>query len=288
MQRRLKATLFFALGLSFLLTTILFAQSKQPVQRWEYFTLETCDGRELNKYGDEGWELVGVASRENNCPKYTLKRFKSADAPKYVDPDARPRPTADMPMCALTIAQAPKFRGIRLGMDVKELLSLFPGSEENPDVKKAFEIAKKPDGDQGLAYIGFTARQYQTAKETKELFADVSHYTFQIFDDRVVSFSVYLPEYKPDFNWQWTVSAWEKKLSETFNLPLSKEWGNSSKSHQGSSSLKCNGFFVSANVSGRFANFTVEEIATPTISDKVSKRREAAMEKIRQEFKLKP
>lgn len=292
MQRSFQQSGLFALGLSILFSSILFAQSKQlPAQRWEYFTAQFCNHNreELNKYGDDGWELVTVfGDQSNGCGNYTFKRLKSANAPKYVDPNERPKPTANTPACQLTLAQAPKFRGIRLGMSVQELLGLFPGSEENPDVKIPLERAKKPDEQPGLATFGFSAKQYQNTKEAKELFADVSGYHFQFFDSHLVSFTVYVPEYRPDVNWQWTISAWEKKLSETFNLPLSKEWGESNRNHQGSSGLQCNGFFVAASASGRSSYFAIQETTSSSIDDKVAQRKEKMMEKIREEFKLKP
>lgn len=289
MQRSFSQSCLWVICLSILCTPILFAQSKQPpAQRWDYFSTQACDDTTLNKYGDEGWELVVTTEVPSSCPKYTFKRLKPANAPKYVDPNERPKPTATTPACQLTLAQAPKFRGIRLGMSVQDLLKLFPGSEENTDIKSRLEVAKRQDGQPGLAGFGFEAKKYENVKEAKELFAEVRAYHFLIFDDRVVRFSVYLPEYRTDFNWQWTISAWEKKLSETFNLPISKEWGESNRNHGGGSALQCNGFFVEASTQGRASYFTVQETMTPSIDEQSAQRKEKAMERIRQEFKLKP
>ena len=76
MQRSFKQSCLFALGLLILFTSILFAQSKpSPAQRWEYFSVQACDDAALNKYGDEGWELVVVSDVAGSCPKYSFKRL---------------------------------------------------------------------------------------------------------------------------------------------------------------------------------------------------------------------
>lgn len=288
MKQLLKVTLFLAFSLSTLATQNLFAQTKsQPVQRWEYQSI-SCHDTELNRLGDEGWELVSTRTDTGNCYQYLLKRPKPANAPKYVDPYAQPKPTTTAPACQLTLAQAPKFRGIQLGMSLQELLTLFPGSEENPNVKLRLAQAKKLDDRPGIAFFGFDSKQYQNMKETKELFADIAGYHFRIFDDRMVSFTVYFPEYRTDFNWQWTISAWEKKLSETFNLPVSKDWGDSNRNSNGSSALQCNGFSITAQADGRTSQFTVQETIVPTVEEQAQERKQKAMEKIRQEFKINP
>lgn len=77
----------------------LLAQNKN-VQRWEYFQVYSCNLNELNKYGDEGWELAGVTRLPDNCSTFTLKRPKPANAPKYVEPAKQKAPEAKVkPTC---------------------------------------------------------------------------------------------------------------------------------------------------------------------------------------------
>lgn len=283
MQRRFKQSCLFALSLSVLFISSLFAQTRQPsAQRWEYQSIN-CDTNELNKLGDEGWELVAVITNGGGyCGGYLLKHQKPADAPKYTDPTKRPAPPPEAPTCNLTFAQAPTFRGIRLGMSVKDVLSLFPGSEENAGIKKRLEYATIPQGGYGLTDFRIYASFYQNVKEVKGLFADVDSYGFSIFDGRLVAFHVGFSS-RPEMNWE--KGLWQKKLSEAFRLPVTDKWGNPEDNP--GNTLQCEGFSVSAN-GGQNPDFLVTERTTPSVYDIAGQRGRAAKEKRREEFKINP
>lgn len=282
MQSSFNSSCLFVLVLSSLCSPILFAQTKQPpAQRWEYRT--TSNDLELEKLGDEGWELVAAAYHPSGGSiYYTLKRPKPADAPRYVEPAKRPAPPPSAPTCELTHAQAPTFRGIRLGMEVKELLRLFPGSEENPEIKRRLEQANKPMGSFGLTDFRISASSYQNVKEVKDLFADIDSYVFTLFDGRLVAFYVSF-SHNPNINWNKGI--WQKKLSEALKLPLTDKWGN--PDYSGDDALPCEGFSIWAN-GGTNPSFSIRERTQPSFYDAQSQRMRAALEKLREEFKINP
>src|SRR6266576_964960 len=41
----------------------------------------------------------------------------------------------DKPTCQLTLAGAPDIKGLRLGMTPEQVLALFPGSNEDPEIR---------------------------------------------------------------------------------------------------------------------------------------------------------
>src|ERR1700682_5474451 len=88
----------------------------------------------------------------------------------------------DKPTCQLTLAGAPDIRGLRLGMTSKEVLTLFPGSEEDAEVRTSLS---RPPSQFGVSSFVIRPDKY----ESKEKFAGVSQITFSLLDGRVSSFS---------------------------------------------------------------------------------------------------
>ena len=57
---------------------------QQAVQRWEYFALSTAAElrtHHLNRYGEEGWELVATVPVGTGLTYYVFKRPKAPDVP---------------------------------------------------------------------------------------------------------------------------------------------------------------------------------------------------------------
>lgn len=280
MKRLLFGTLLFVF-----LTASIFAQNKNA-QRWDYFQIDTCDPNELNKYGDDGWELAGVTRYDTNCPRYTFKRPKPDNAPKYVEPAKQQAlQEKEKTTCQLTLAQAPKFRGTRLGMSVKEMLSLFPGSEQSDSVIGELQRISKNYGSGGFR---FDFERYGRMKETMALFDGIQSYGFEVFDDHVVSYSVVFSDYQKELDWSWTVPAWQEKLTETFRLPVTENWGKNVKNNYYADSMRCEGFTISSSVHIKSARFTITERLQPAPYEQVLQRREAAFDKVRQSFKIVP
>jgi hypothetical protein len=251
MQRGWKTTLFFSLSLSFLFTSVLFAQNKPtPAQRWEYKTVNLCvDNRDatLNELGDEGWEL----NSQSDC-NGLFRRPKPANAPKFVRAEkksASPKPTPTT--CNLTAAQAPTIRGLRLGMTVDELLELFPGA--NPIVlKRRVEDAKAPSSFGSLGY-NFDGSQH---KDPLEGF----HFSVQLFDGRLRSFQIQYPfSNRTSYGNVYGREDFITRLSESLKLPAKENW---KFEHYDHAYLYCQGFKLETDFQGRIT-ISIEDVSQP-------------------------
>src|SRR5882672_2988258 len=89
----------------------------------------------------------------------------------------------DKPTCQLTLAGAPDIKGLRLGMTPEQVLALFPGSNEDAEVRAS--LAAPPSKFGTLSFLVRPAK-YQS----KDQFAGVNQITFTLLDGRVSSFSV--------------------------------------------------------------------------------------------------
>jgi hypothetical protein len=241
-------------------------------EKWEYKTvgcaypLET----ELNKNGDEGWELVSVSfGSDGSCRGFFFKRPK-----RELFTPTQPAP-AGPPRCNLTLAQAPVFRGIRLGMSTDELLALFPRSKEQSHTIQALGYAEKNYGE---VRLDFDTRTYP---ENKAMFSNnINSYRIMLFDGRVVRFEVnYLFPNQNNRSPNWTYRTWITKLSETYSLPKPEDWFRSSDNY---ASIACQDFRRSVDASYNSASIG---ITGPPYDEQIKQRREAASEKLRSEFK---
>jgi hypothetical protein len=236
-------------------------------EKWEYNVAGRCIPSEtdLNKLGDQGWELISVtANGDGGCPVYYFKRPRREFF--YPPPVAPPPPPATPPKCSLTLAQAPAFRGIRLGMSTDELLDLFPRSKDQPEIIKRLSEAK--------IYFGKTELTFsnRTYPENNTMFGN-SVYSYQItlLDGHVTSINVHY-SFQGAFN--WTPKTWIPKVSEVYNFPKPEDW-------QGNS-VTCQGFKITAGALNDGAGFT---LSGSDADQEVKQRREAASEKLRSEFK---
>jgi hypothetical protein len=258
------------LSLTLLLSFPATAQT-QP-EKWEYKKVGCSDLQEeaLNKYGDEGWELVSVSyGGVGSCYSFFFKRPK-----KEIFWPTQPAP-AGPPKCNLTPAQAPVIRGIRLGMTTDELLVLFPRSKEQSEV---IQVLGHAEINYGEVRLGFDTRTYP---ENKEMFSNnIYAYNIALFDGRVARFEV-LYGFPPQNNRgpNWTNRTWVTKLSETYNLPKPEDWFKSSEHY---ASIDCQNLRMSVNASSNNGSIT---IIGPPYDEQIKQRREAASAKLRSEFK---
>lgn len=118
----------------------------------------------------------------------------------------------DKPTCQLTLAGAPDIKGIRLGMTPDQVLALFPGSNEDAEIRSSLS---KPPSQFGVSNFLVRPDKYQS----KENFAGISQITFTFLDGRVSSFSVGYngPEYSH-------VDKFVAKFVEGTNLPAADQW----------------------------------------------------------------
>jgi len=183
---------------------------------------------------------------------------------------AGPRPGAGR--CALRLADAPAVRGLRLGMSADQLLALFPGSRENPDIKSKLEWARRAPH-YGLANLGFTRGDYPTAA----LFTNVTQFNIQLFDERVTDIGIYYGG--PPWG---SVDEMVARVSEALALPGVEEWDASGPSTK---ALRCEGFEVTVTAYGDGTCCSSLRLRVPAVDQRVRERRVAEEEKARREFK---
>jgi hypothetical protein len=118
----------------------------------------------------------------------------------------------DKPACQLTLAGAPDIKGVRLGMTPEQVLALFPGSNEDAELRSRLAQPPSPFGTSS-----FSLRPERYA--SKDKFTGVSQITFTLLDGRVSSFSVGYngPEYSH-------VDKFVAKFVEGTTLPAPDQW----------------------------------------------------------------
>src|SRR2546430_6621774 len=114
--------------------------------------------------------------------------------------------------CSLTMAVAPVLNGLKLGMTPDEVLALFPGSTDDPEIKSN---RSRPPGKMGESEL--VVRPYKF--ESKEKFTGISQITFGFLDGRVSSLTIGYsgPQYSH-------VDQFVTKFVEGTNLPPANQW----------------------------------------------------------------
>src|SRR5205085_2195165 len=114
--------------------------------------------------------------------------------------------------CSLTMAAAPVLNGLKLGMTPDEVLALFPGSKDDPEVRS---ILSRPPTQLGVSELLIRPAKF----ESKEKFAGIGHITFNLLDGRVSTVNVGYngPVYSH-------VDQFVTKFVEGTNLPPPDQW----------------------------------------------------------------
>lgn len=173
--------------------------------------------------------------------------------------------------CSLTVAQSPAIRGIRLGMSAEEVLGLFPGSSDAPDIRSALA---RSDKQFGVARFNVFTHQY--ASEAG--FKGISQFDFEFLDNRLSSLYVGYngPEWKD-------VDEFISRLSESLRLPGARDWEPSNLKTL--KTLKCAGFEIRVSVGGSDGNSNFVQVRSLVAEQMVRDRQAEAKEKARKEFK---
>jgi len=85
--------------------------------------------------------------------------------------------------CSLTMAAAPVLNGLKLGMTPDEVLTLFPGSKDDADLRAS---VSRPPSEFGVSSFVIRPAQYQS----KEKYAGINQITFTLLDGRISGFSI--------------------------------------------------------------------------------------------------
>ena len=181
------------------------------------------------------------------------------------------------PKCTLTLAESPAIRGLKLGMNTEQLLSLFPGSRQSTEVKSAIDRAEASPN-YGIARLYFD--RSGTSGAFGDSFNGVDSVSVQLFDGQLAQFDVTYagPQSRPRGPSWPNVAAFVARLSEAFTLPDTRAWIDNSADQK---TLKCSGFEIRAynQTRGSISLFNTQYVNT------VRQRAEADEERRRREFK---
>ena len=170
--------------------------------------------------------------------------------------------------CSLTLAQSPAIRGLKLGMDVEEVLRQFPDSRDEPHIRNAVSMAGR---EFGVAKFSVPTRPH--ASESR--FAGISGLSFEFLDGRLTSLWVQYagPEWR-------SIDEFISRLSGPLNLPEPNAWQPVNALQK---TLTCTDFEVRAYSGGGGLSSLL--IRNPLVDQIVKDRQAELKEKARSAFK---
>jgi len=171
----------------------------------------------------------------------------------------------DKTSCDLKLSQAPLIFGFKLGMTPDEVLVLFPGAKDDPEVRAKLSLPANQFGTSNFAI--------KTAKyENKDKFPGVNQISFNLLDGRVYNFSV---RYDGP---QWPhVDNFVAKFVEGKDLPPVDQW----QPYVGMDNLKmlkCADFEVRVFAGGEGGNLNYVQMQDLVADKKLKERRKKALE----------
>lgn len=173
--------------------------------------------------------------------------------------------------CTLTEANAPKVRGLHLGMTAQQFAALFPGIAKKREAKDSIEQAKSVSSEQPT-----TLSVDPVAEGGASQFAGLESAAAVFYRGKAVEFNVLYG----GATWR-NVDEWISKLSTTFNLPGAQEWV-AGPDEAPNKVLNCNGILIEAAIQGGSASIRIRN--TNYIRE-AEERAGVAEEKKRQQVK---
>ena len=175
--------------------------------------------------------------------------------------------------CTLNLAQSPAVRGVKLGMNVDDLLQLFPASTA---IRSSIATA---DGYPhfGSVEVFINPSEYST----RDRFMGIQDFRLVLLDGRVTRYQVEYQQFPFGPTWR-KVSDFVTRLAESFKLPSATNW-DEDQNTPSQRRLRCDGFQIVAsnlNLQGQLTVSTLE----PAYK-KVQERQAALDEKLRSEFR---
>ena len=201
--------------------------------------------------------------------------YKSASSPSAAT-DATPNvqtsspqidvASQDKPSCNLNISHAPVLHGLKLRMTTDEVLSLFPGSKDDPELRT---LLSEPPSRFGGSSFPIKPSKYAT----NERFLEINNITFNLLDGRVSSFSL-------GFNGpEWPhVDKFVAKLVENTSLPQVDQWQPYVGMDNQVKTLTCADFSIRVFVGGPGGNLNSVLIDDLEADAKLKERRRKARE----------
>ncbi len=166
----------------------------------------------------------------------------------------------DKPICSLTLAGAPDIRGLKIGMTPEQVLALFPGSNEDAEVRSNLS---RPSGPFGTSSFAITPDKY----ESKEKFAGINQITLRLLDGRVSSF--YIGYNGPEWS---HVDKFVAKFVEGANLPAADAWEAYVGMDTQLKTLKCTDFEIRIFAGGQGGNLNYVDMRDLEADKKLKER----------------
>ena len=189
-------------------------------------------------------------------------------------PNQTSNPTAqEKPSCQLTLAQAPVLSGLKLGMTPDQILALFPGSKDDPEVRSSLA---RPPSQFGVSSFVIRPDRY----ESKEKFKGISQITFTLLDGHVSNFTIGYngPEYSH-------VDKFVAKFVEGTSLPAADQWEAYVGMDNQLKILKCSEIEIRVFAGGQGGNLNYVLMRDLAADKKLKERRQKAREKATPETK---
>jgi hypothetical protein len=171
--------------------------------------------------------------------------------------------------CSLRIPQSPTIRGLKLGMPLTEVRSLFPSMAREAALLSGIPGRTVPDE------TGFLSKYIYSPNLTNKNFEGIDELQMDFLDGRLVSFSV---DY--DYSTKWAgIDEFVSKMSSALNLPMA--WtDNRMVLEEKSKRMDCDGFQVVAEIELSSGSIKISEVGITEIRQRrrkevESKRREA-------------
>jgi hypothetical protein len=156
-----------------------------------------------------------------------------------------------------------------------EVLNMFPDTVNNERNRDALEKAKTyPDFGRANLQLG------PAGNITKEKLAGIDRISVDIFDNQVVTYSVYYEDQPHGVRWD-NIDQWVVKLSETLKLPDVSQW-TTSPDYNSRKTLDCEGVKIIADVQSKGS---IRIINDDWVPKQVTAREKAYAEQKRREFK---
>lgn len=193
--------------------------------------------------------------------------FLIVGAPAVLAQKAGPAPP-DRPACSLSAAQAPGISALKLGMTAEQVLVLFPGSKEDPEVSARLFRPADP--------LGVSSFMVRPGKyPTKGNFPGVSRITFTLLDGRVYTYTV-------SYNGpEWPhVDNFVAKVVEGTGLPPANAWEAYAGMDTQLKILTCREFEVRVFAGGQGGNLNYVLIKDLEAARTLKDRRTKAGEKV--------
>jgi hypothetical protein len=194
-------------------------------------------------------------------PQLTESRLLS-QAPSPVPSPAVQESSA----CTLKASEAPVFNGLKLGMTPEEILALFPGSKDDPELRSKLSA---PPGKLGNLTFLLTPSKYGSAANYKE----ISRINISLLDARVSNFTInYVSPQSTDLD------KFIEKVSKGKKLPPPDQWKPYEGMDTQMKTLECNGFSVRVFTGGEDGNQNYVLLQDLEADRKLKERRKKARE----------